>query len=514
MSAASIPNVRSISALWVATLGIVASVFLVLLGGLLGLGNHRPAVALALLTLALLGYVQLVFRGGLLRDWPFWFTLFAMFAASWIKPLASTDLGFVVELAILAMFPLALLRLLPEIRHSASFRLLLVALCVVEIAGAASSWVARPHLLAALYSWVSHLKLFAMLAFGVCLRWSDTTERWFWRLIAWAWIPLLAMALFQVLLPGVFYSIFSFNLTRLSRMNHFFGALPAVNGGLHHPAMLANVCAMFALFATARALWTEGRSCVVAIPIYLGLMVLSGQRQESLVAFLVISLLMFLWYRPRATGQLLLTGSIVCGVLAGVLWLGFPDLVHEFLAGVGLTGYGRVDQARTVLYGDAVALANSRWPLGTGWGSFASEGAVRFDPRLFYQLGYPSFWWFGKEQFLLDSYWARYIAELGWIGFVAMIVAVLVMLAWAWHWVRVAPDQRTRAYAGMGMGGMLYGVLTSPTSFVMVEPMFGMLAFVFLGYAYQLYRTTSKPLIKGAAFDGRGEQEVLRCSSP
>ncbi|MEO7854819.1 MAG: hypothetical protein ABIR94_21605, partial [Rubrivivax sp.] len=165
-----------------------------------------------------------------------------------------------------------------------------------------------------------------------------------------------------------------------------------------------------------------------------------------------------------------------------------PATIENELRNWGLAdSYGGYS-ARAILYGDAISLANRYWPLGSGLGTFASVGSIRFDQSLFNELGYGAFWWFTARSFLQDAFWSKYIAETGWLGFLAHVGVYLLVLRAVLGWLRseaASADPELFRRIVFAAVGLVFVIITSPTANALAEVHGALFPLMYVGIAWQ-----------------------------
>ncbi len=104
------------------------------------------------------------------------------------------------------------------------------------------------------------------------------------------------------------------------------------------------------------------------------------------------------------------------------------------VAALGVVGWSQLeyyyfssassDQARTVLTQTSFELANSHFPIGTGFGTYGSAVTVdgQYYSALYYLYGFNTVWGLSPEQsgFITDSFWPTVIGQFGYLGLVFM----------------------------------------------------------------------------------------------
>lgn len=120
---------------------------------------------------------------------------------------------------------------------------------------------------------------------------------------------------------------------------------------------------------------------------------------------------------------------VIAGMLTAIALLLSENLIVGALQ-ERLTTFLRPDQlltVRTKLYLEAPGLAVNQFPFGTGWGTFGSSAArdVFYSPH-YLETGIHRLHGGGPRQgeFLVDTYWPKLLAELGFIGLALMLVFI------------------------------------------------------------------------------------------
>ena len=153
-------------------------------------------------------------------------------------------------------------------------------------------------------------------------------------------------------------------------------------------------------------------------------------------------------YMIMLTGVMLLTNRTKAIVAIFAFWviyiyfikIGFKNKLPILVAG-GIGGaylgydsfngyYGNVRESiRLRLTQDSVKIANQHFPIGTGFGSFASNMAAQHYSKLYVELGYLRVWGMGrKSKYLSDTFWPIVIAQTGWLGTVAFSLAIIQLI--------------------------------------------------------------------------------------
>lgn len=328
-----------------------------------------------------------------------------------------------------------------------------------------SSLLGRTQRMAGLWQLQYNLKLPAMFLIGMMLHYEarqQTILAWFARL---AWLPIAAFVLLEIVAPSTYTNLLGQAVEHTK--NPLIGWSVRRAGPFQHSSLLAMTSAMLCWFCLIHA-WQRRDAlwAVNALP-YLALLLLSGQRQESLALVIGVSML-GLYALRRHWRAALVVGGLVAGVLtclAFILNLGLAQRFNEtWGAGEGLEPVSE----RTVLTRTGIAIATEWAPLGSGLGTYGSAGAQKFDQSQFEEYGFGKLWWFRQGLFLIDVYWPSVAAESGFLAAGAWLLALLLVLILvarqAWR------DGPSRPIAWLGAGAMVLMLGNSPTSAALTDP--------------------------------------------
>ena len=113
------------------------------------------------------------------------------------------------------------------------------------------------------------------------------------------------------------------------------------------------------------------------------------------------------------------------GAVGGTAYLGY-DSLNKYYVEIE-------ESARLILTNDGIQIANNYFPIGSGFGSFASSMAAQYYSKLYMKLGYYRKKDIGmgegrKGNFLSDTFWPIVIAQTGWLGLFSFCLAIISML--------------------------------------------------------------------------------------
>ncbi|WP_454970123.1 hypothetical protein [Eubacterium sp.] len=163
--------------------------------------------------------------------------------------------------------------------------------------------------------------------------------------------------------------------------------------------------------------------------------------KHNIYYIIMLTIVMIFTFRTKA----------IVGVFAiYILYIFFIKLKFKSVIPVGIIGisgatylgynslykyYFEIDEsARKILTFDSIEIAKSFFPLGSGFGSYASNIAAEKYSKLYINLGY-----YSKDNiqigekrhsFLSDTFWPIVVAQTGWIGTISFIMALLSMITY------------------------------------------------------------------------------------
>lgn len=104
-----------------------------------------------------------------------------------------------------------------------------------------------------------------------------------------------------------------------------------------------------------------------------------------------------------------------------VLALGWNQIEYYFFSGI------QQESARYQLLAKSFEIAKDHFPIGAGFGTFASYYSGLVYSPLYSKYGISGVWGLtkGNTTFISDSYWPMILAQFGWIGLLANVMAIL-----------------------------------------------------------------------------------------
>jgi len=468
---------------------------LVILGYFLAAGGLLIVAGLVGIITATMFYMSLLHlkTGKMRMDAFFWMLVIILFGSSVIRQLTGVNVSYFLELIVFLLLPMVLYNLLPEVKRSGTLQFVLALFILFSILEIASAYFGRSKFIPAAYQFLTNLKVFIVLALGVALSWSKRTESAFWLMLRWIWVPIFITVILQWFFPSIYQAILGAGGFIEHKPHPFIPGVTRSPGPFHHSAVLATIASFFGFFTFIKYLSEKQPSYAFITCMYFLLLICSGQRQELLAYLITVFVMAFYWKWP---GSMLKIGAIgIVGTLFAfaLLWpLMSESILQEAAQWGSNSNFHDPDNARTLLYKFSFDLANLYWPLGSGLGTFASPGSVKFDMSLYYDLGFQRYWWFVQDKgYLMDSYWPRYIGELGWPATFLLLIILLIVLTKSANWFSNATSLRIKTYSAMALSAFLFALLASPTSFILAEPAYELFACLFLGITYRMVREES-----------------------
>lgn len=377
-------------------------------------------------------FLMLQFQTVQNRNWMFIFMFVLPLVLGMARKVTGISPFGIWQLGIIVLACFGLKRFGQDIVEQAWLRWSMIVFIMFLVIGALSTLAGRSHMYGALYQLFSDLKPVLALALGYAFAWNSRAEKIMWFLVRWFWLPCLIMVAFEWLATGAYLSVFAGVLSRGTSVDPT-GFFPSrATGVFEHPSFLAASGAVFALLALARALTTptaRGKYWFAALMNF-SLIVCAVQRQE-MAAALGAGCLVFMLAKPHKV----LGRTLVAALLGFIASIAFLALFSKNLeTEAGQWGYGTVgalQQPRAQIFSGAFLMAKTYFPLGSGLGTYGGAGAEKFDPSVYDQLGFRHYWWYGKEDFLMDTYWPNSIAETGLFGALTLLLSYFLLLVYA-----------------------------------------------------------------------------------
>lgn len=180
-----------------------------------------------------------------------------------------------------------------------------------------------------------------------------------------------------------------------------------------HPSTFAAACIFLLaiLTATNEKLNMRDKHTVLLL-----ILLMSTWRSKAIAAIVSYGVLVYLIIIKNKT----ISFSKLCALGSILIMIAWEKIQYYFFSSM------QSDSARYNLLEKAVYIANDYFPLGTGFGTFASYySGIYYSPLYYiYDLSDVNGLRIGKTWFVSDSYWPMILGQFGWIGLIAMIVVI------------------------------------------------------------------------------------------
>jgi hypothetical protein len=411
-----------------------------------------------------------------------------------VSKLSGVSLVGTWQIVPLAMGIFGITRFARALRGEAFLRLFLLAFSIFLIWVIASSIIGRTKLIAGVYQFLSNLKPFLLVLLGFAIAWDSRVERVLRQTTHWLWLPLALLVAFEWLAPSAYFQIFPGDGGSRASIDPA-GLLPSRAVGIfEHPSILATTAAWFCILSTVYRLSSEvNRKSFYSwlILAYLALIFSTVQRQELAACIFALMLMGMIASRSSLFGKGAIS-LLVFGIAVGGFWLLFSQNLGEEIRLWGVGTSQAIEHPRAQIMVGAWKLASQYFPFGSGLGTFGGAGAAKFDDSIYLDLGFGGYWWFGREDYLMDTYWPNSIAEGGYIAAVMLLLAYCFLLLAAIRITRSSQVKSTASIYGLAaVGGVSYMLALSLTSPAFQDPRLFLLPAMFLGIAYGARSATS-----------------------
>jgi hypothetical protein len=369
--------------------------------------------------------------------------------------------------------------------------LALAILCFVSfmLLALVSTYFGRSRLPGAIYQFLSDLKPFLLLSFGLAIAWGAGAQRTFWFIVRWFWLWALAFVVFGWIAPGVYEKVFP---TPGAYWNDPSGIFPGrALGPFVHPSILASISAFFGLICFVKScLDVEQRKKYRLLCLaYFALVFFAVQRQEIVSLILALAFATVI-IRPNQFGRRLIMAALLTCLGGVFIWAAFSDYILRDATTWGLNSTGTWDNPRAVLHYGSFILAKWYFPIGSGLGTYGGAGAMKFDLSVYDELGYSQYPWFRDETFLVDTYWPNSIAETGFFGAGLLLLFYCLVLLYAVHRSMHA-STTARIYWITFASSTVYMLFVTPTSPAFNETTIYFLPALMFGIAARLDRQST-----------------------
>lgn len=183
----------------------------------------------------------------------------------------------------------------------------------------------------------------------------------------------------------------------------------------YHPTFLAAACSILLVVLAASDKYYDNLMYMILISVVI-VLTLRKKAIAFVAVFWALYFLVAVW-KIRNRFVLLILGAIIA------LFLGY-DQINTYYLTISLS-------PRAVMLKDAIGLANSHFPLGTGFASFGTNMAGRNYSSIYTTLGYNKMYGMGYEgslSFLNDGLWQAILGQFGWVGTIIFLLLIVFLL--------------------------------------------------------------------------------------
>jgi len=312
--------------------------------------------------------------------------------------------------------------------------------------------------------------LFLLLA--MTIHWSDRDSARIMKAALWLGPLLVASGLLIWMMPAEVQDIFVDHTLESESFGR--GQFAAMQGIFSHPGMFGWAAAVTGCYAvaallTGRRSWNmmAGGSLVASV-----VGILASLRRKPLIALPVVAVFGIVrfgrgWRRWAVLALFVLVGWVAARIAIERLDVEYED------AQVYVDPTGPL-APRVLLYTTGVEIANTRFPLGAGFGRFGGYASIADYSPLYDEYGLSGIYGLGSDNpyYIEDTYWPHLAAETGWFGAIVVFGFYLLL---AERTARVASrtrDQATHAVAIAACLALLEGLLESGAGPVFEEALF------------------------------------------
>lgn len=139
--------------------------------------------------------------------------------------------------------------------------------------------------------------------------------------------------------------------------------------------------------------------------------------RSKAIGIALVILVMILLYRKNV--RFSVSFILLCTIGAIIVAIGQIEIY-----------FGNEETARSALLRGSFTVANSMFPLGSGFGTYGSNISAEYYPTLYYELGFNRIYGLTPDNpaFLIDSFWPIVIGQFGWAGLFIMVYIVYSLI--------------------------------------------------------------------------------------
>lgn len=182
-----------------------------------------------------------------------------------------------------------------------------------------------------------------------------------------------------------------------------------------HPTYLASFCTNLLVFLTLFTKYYRVNSLFILVDL---LIIASSLRAKALAfVFIYVSVWIIITMKRKIR-----IGNII-GIISFIVILFIPVIKEKILA--------HQDFARFLLYKYSLVIAKSNFPLGSGFGSFASFVSGKYYSPLYYYYGLNNTYGLSPDRynFISDTFWPMIIGQLGFFGLLLFAYLIFIFLS-------------------------------------------------------------------------------------
>lgn len=270
----------------------------------------------------------------------------------------------------------------------------------------------------------------------------------------------------------------------------------AMQGIFSHPGVFGWAAAVTGGYAVAALLVgrRDWRSAATGSLVSGVAAILASLRRRPLVALPAVTLYGVMRFaKGRRRWTVLGLFVILAG---GAAWITVERLQAEYRDAMLYFDPTAPTAPRVLLYVTGMDIANSRFPLGAGFGRFGGYASVLDYSPLYDQYGLSRLWGLSADApyYIQDTYWPHIAAETGWPGAAILLGLYLLLAERVSRAARRAPDAASRAVAIGAVLALLEGLIES-----VAGPVFEVALFTYavaLPLGITLARSDSAPSLR------------------
>jgi hypothetical protein len=237
----------------------------------------------------------------------------------------------------------------------------------------------------------------------------------------------------------------------------------AMQGIFSHPGVFGWAAALTGCYAVAALLVDRpGWRALAAGSVIASVgAILASLRRKPLVALPVAAVYgVFRFASGRRRWAVL---ALFAALAGGAAWVVAGRLQAEYRDALTYVDPMAPTAPRVLLYITGAAIANSRFPLGAGFGRFGGYASSLDYSPLYDEYGLSSVTGLSPDEpyYIEDTYWPHIAAETGWVGAIVLLAFYLLLLERASRVALRAADPATRAVAIGACLALLEGLIES-----------------------------------------------------